>query len=109
MAGMAQEMDRGRAAIYCCAGGLARDVEGWDEDDYCDGARAMLVSSESRVSRGHKYRSGDEIGPAGRECGGGWVGAAWCPGLARGFAVQSAENMLAVARVRKEPPLRAPS
>jgi hypothetical protein len=67
------------------------------------GARAILVSSESPVSREYKHHKEDKIEPASREL---VVGGALSPGL-RGFALQDSGKHVGVAselgRSRRQP------
>jgi len=92
--------DAPQFTVLADGGGMSRD----ERMGICrGGARAILVSSESPVSRGHEYRKKNEIEPAGEELAG---GGALCPGW-RGFAMQSSgkhAGALSVARSRKEPP-----
>ena len=69
--------DAPQFTVLADGGGMSRD----ERMGICrGGARAILVSSESPVSRGHVHGKENKIEPAGGELVG---GGALCPGLAR--------------------------
>lgn len=61
----------------------------------CDGARAILVSSESPMSLGHEYHDEYKNDPASGEIVGGWCFVPWA---GAGSRCTRAENMLPLCR-----------